>query len=85
MSEREQPTMAELRAALPVRGKGRQGLYAAAPGSGPAGKTCRSCAHKTYTGGYKSYPKCGLTKYTHGDATTILTSTPACHRYEPAK
>lgn len=81
-----QPTLDELRALLPVKGGSkRRGLYAAAPGTGPAGKTCRSCAHKTYTGGRKWHPKCGLTKYTHGDATTIRTSTPACKHYqEPA-
>lgn len=82
IDERLQPSMADLRALLPSRGKGKQGLYAAAPGTGPAGKTCQSCAHKIYTGGRKLHPKCGLTKYTHGDATTIRTRTPACHRYE---
>lgn len=82
MSDRAQPTMAELRALLPVKGAGRRGLYAGTPGTGPVGKTCRSCKHKTYTGGAKRHPKCGLTDYTHGDATTIRTSTPACHRYE---
>lgn len=79
----DQPTMDELKARLPVVGKQRRGLYAGPPGTGPVGKTCRSCAHKTYTGnGPKYFPKCGLTNYTRGDATTIRTSTPACHRYE---
>lgn len=74
------PTMDELRALLPVHGEKRRGLYAAAPGSGPAGKTCKTCAFRTSTGNGK-YPKCGKTKYTHGDATTIRVSTPACHHY----
>lgn len=75
------PTLDELKALYPTTGK-----YAGAPGSGPVGKTCRSCCHKVYTGHHRrpTHPKCGLTAYTHGDATTIKTSTPACHRYEEA-
>ena len=80
--ERRRPTLDELRALLPVRGAGRRGLYAAMPGTGPAGTTCRSCAHRTSTGNGK-YPKCGKVKYTHGDATTIRTSMPSCHHYAP--
>lgn len=81
--ERPQPTLEELRALLPLRGTKKRGLYAAAPGTGPAGETCRTCAHKTYTGQSTRarHPKCGLTKYTHGDATTIRTSTPACKHW----
>jgi hypothetical protein len=59
--------------------------YAGMPGTGPEGRTCHSCAFKTYgaTGNRgPRYPKCGKTKWTHGDATTIKTSTPACHLYE---
>lgn len=71
----------ELRAKTPKTGR-----YAGTPGEGPAGKTCRSCRHKTYSGhGPKYFPKCGLTRWTHGDATTIKTSTPACRFYEEAK
>lgn len=79
--DRPQPSMAHLRALLPVVGEKRRGLYAAAPGTGPVGKTCRTCVHLAHMRPGK-HPKCGLTKYTHGDATTIRTSTPACHRYE---
>ena len=80
---KDQPTMDALRRLLPVVGPQRRGLYAGPAGTGPEGKTCRSCTHKTYTGnGPKFYPKCGLTHYTHGDATTIRTSTPACHHYQ---
>ena len=82
-AERPQPTMEALRALLPVRGAKRRGLYAAAPGTGPAGRTCHSCAHLRYSHHTQAkHPKCGLTAYTHGDATTIRTSMPACHRYE---
>lgn len=56
--------------------------YAAEPGTGPAGKTCHDCAHLCYTGNVKRYPKCGKTAYTHGDATTIKTRTPACSLFE---
>lgn len=80
MSETRQPTMEELRRLLPVVGEKRRGLYAAAPGTGPAGKTCRSCDHVRHMRPGK-HPKCGLTNFTHGDATTIRTSTPACRHY----
>lgn len=73
--------MEELRALLPTKGNGRRGLYAGAPGSGPEGKTCHDCAFLRYTGNIKKHPKCGKTKYTHGDATTIQTRTPACHQF----
>lgn len=66
---------------LPTKGAKRQGLYAAPPGTGPAGKTCGDCAFLRYTGNIKKHPKCGATKYTHGDATTIKTRTPACRSF----
>lgn len=78
MSDERQPTMDELRRVLPVVGEKRRGLYAGAPGSGPAGKTCHDCRHLRYMRPPTKHPKCGLTKYTHGDATTIRTRTPAC-------
>ena len=78
-----QPTMEELRAKYGAQGQNCwMKKYAAEPGSGPAGKTCASCAWKRYTGNTKHYPKCGKTAYTHGDATTIKTSTPACRFWE---
>lgn len=72
------PTMDELRAKA-----GRMNArYAEEPGTGPQGETCKTCAHLRYTGHAKHYPKCGKTKYTHGDATTIKTSSRACRLYE---
>lgn len=73
------PTLDELRAR---HGAMQGGRYADAPGSGPEGKTCKSCAWLRYTGHSKRFPKCGRTKYTRGDATTIKTGSPACRLYE---
>jgi hypothetical protein len=84
LAEIRQPTLEELRAAMPRKDGKHVGLYAAAPGSGPAGRTCKTCTHLRYMRAAK-HPKCGLTKYTHGDATTIRTSTPACKLYEAAE
>lgn len=65
------PTMEELRALAPLVGK-----YAGTPGTGPVGTTCKTCAHLRATGNArKRHPKCGLTPFTSGDATTIRTST----------
>jgi len=72
------PTMEELRAIALVQGK----RYADMPGTGPDGATCKTCAWLTYTGNVKRFPKCGKTAFTHGDATTIKTSSPACRKYE---
>lgn len=77
------PTWDELRAKMPVKGK--RGLYAGPPGSGPPGRQCRHCAFMLYNDpqGRARYPKCGKVKYTSGDATTIHTTTPACLHFEP--
>ena len=72
------PTLDELRARLGTQGT----RYADMPGTGPAGTTCKSCAFLAYTGNVKRYPKCGRTSFTHGDATTIKTSSPSCRLYE---
>jgi hypothetical protein len=60
--------------------------YAALPGSGPAGKTCRQCKHRVIAcpGGSKTFPKCGLMRncWTHGRGTDIKVSSPACKMFE---
>lgn len=58
--------------------------YAAQPGSGPAGKTCKTCAHYCHRAGGK-YRKCGLVRarWTSGPGTDILARSPACHFYQP--
>jgi len=77
-----QPTFEEMRARMPTSSGKYKGLYAAPPGTGPAGRTCGTCDNLLYTHHTKAkHPKCGLTEYTHGDATTILTRTPACEHY----
>jgi hypothetical protein len=55
--------------------------YAAAPGSGPKGETCKTCAFSVHReGGAKSYPKCLLAreKWTGGPGSDIKMSAPAC-------
>ena len=85
--ETRQPTIEELRArAGALHGRAKPGWwkrYAGEPGTGPVGKTCKTCAFKRYAGHATQHPKCGLIPYTHGDATTIKTSSPACSLYQP--
>lgn len=60
--------------------------YAAPPGTGPEGKTCKDCQHKVRLGNYggKSYIKCELRRatWTQGEGTDILARTPACSKFE---
>lgn len=62
--------------------------YAAPPGSGPKGETCRSCEHAVKRGGVAgSYHKCNLMArfWTGGAGTDILLRAPACSRWEKEK
>jgi hypothetical protein len=60
----------------------RKGGYAATPGTGPQGETCKTCRHiRRKMGGRKSYPKCALVKWTSGTATDIRVHAPACSRW----
>jgi hypothetical protein len=59
--------------------------YAAQPGSGPDGETCKTCAHYTrvhYQAGI--FRKCGLNeaKWTHGPGSDIKARSPACAKWE---
>lgn len=66
----------------------KKGLYAGIPGTGPEGETCRSCAHKAYSGGCAgAYIKCSRMRalWTRGSATDIRASTPACSFWEHKK
>jgi len=53
--------------------------YAAPPGSGPTGETCKTCinAHNLPRGA-RSYWKCLCVKPTHGTGTDIRLKSPAC-------
>ena len=64
----------------------RKGMYAAMPGTGPAGETCKSCRHIDHTGRGGRYIKCGLTRdyRTHGAGTDIKAGSPACNKWEKA-
>lgn len=54
--------------------------YAAPPGSGPAGETCRTCAFYSGVRHAKTYRKCLLMRpqWTGGPGTDILARSPAC-------
>jgi hypothetical protein len=65
-------------------------LHPDAPTDVPAGTrtepfTCGTCPHRVMVhGGNRTYPKCDLPgRATHGDATDVKTSWPACTDYEP--
>lgn len=55
------------------------------PGSGPAGETCQTCLNYMRVK-YRDYVyrKCGLMRdsWTHGQATDIRASWPACAKWE---
>lgn len=60
--------------------------YAAPPGSGPEGETCKSCVHLYRNEYAKVYLKCDLMRayWTGGTATDIRAGSPACSRWSPA-
>lgn len=69
----------------PSKMEGKRKGYAARPGTGPQGETCRTCKHKVTVGlASKSIVKCGLMRpvWTHGYGTDILASWPACAKWE---
>ena len=61
-----------------------KGLYAARPGTGPEGETCKTCKHIAYRFLARTYIKCGLMqgKWTGGGGTDIKARAPACSRWE---
>jgi hypothetical protein len=69
----------------PVQPPRPRGGYAAAPGSGPEGKTCGDCTHyRSVDGGSRSYPKCDLMRahWTRGPGSDIKAGSPACRLFE---
>jgi hypothetical protein len=77
--------ISEARGRKPTKPNG----YAAPPGTGPAGETCKSCEHgvrvSANTAG--TYRKCLLTKdnWTGGPGSDILFRSPACRLWEREK
>ena len=69
---------------IPRRKVTKAAGYAAEPGSGPAGETCRTCRHYTHRTLAKRYRKCGLMAHawTRGPGSDILARSPACNRWE---
>ena len=69
------------------RGGGRRKTwadkYAALPGTGPNGETCRSCAHYCRIYRAKTYLKCGLMQnaWTGGPGSDIKAASPACAKW----
>jgi len=61
-----------------------KGLFAAEPGTGPAGETCGTCLHLYRRRMSKTYLKCALVnrEWTGGSATDVKASTPACLKWE---
>lgn len=59
--------------------------YAAPPGSGPKGETCKTCVHYSGKRLAKIYRKCGLMQkvWTGGPGTDILARSPACYHFRP--
>ena len=60
--------------------------YAAPPGTGPEGETCKSCRHIYRNQMSKTYLKCVLNRasWTGGPGSDIRASSPACRKWERA-
>lgn len=61
--------------------------YAAPPGTGPEGKTCKDCAHKhsmSSNSGSKHFIKCDANRerWTHGEGSDIRAGSPACRAFQ---
>lgn len=62
-----------------------RGLYYDAPGTGPAGQTCRTCCHaRRIQPSARAFYKCARhrDRWTNGQATDILVRAPACSGWE---
>lgn len=62
--------------------------YAAPPGTGPKGETCKTCKNLARKGGCsRYYLKCLLVKarWTGGAGTDVKAGSPACAGWEKAK
>jgi hypothetical protein len=61
--------------------------YAATPGFGPKGETCRTCKHLVRRHYNRVHLKCGLIEYrwTNSYGTDVLAKSPACKLFEKAR
>jgi hypothetical protein len=61
--------------------------HVAAPGSGPAGETCRSCDHLARVEHSRDYLKCGLNRHnwTGGRKTDVRAGDAACSKWSAKK
>lgn len=61
--------------------------HAGAPGTGPAGETCKTCQHLTRRKMGKTYLKCSLTRaiWTSGQGSDIRARDAACCKWEGIK
>lgn len=76
-------TEAEARKRMKARDPQPKG-YAALPGTGPAGETCKTCKHLVRRQFSKTYLKCGLMwrAWTGGPGSDIRAKSPACRHWE---
>lgn len=76
-------TVAEARKLLKGRAKPTKRGYAAPPGTGPVGETCKTCRHLFRNRQSKTYLKCNLMRahWTGGFGTDILAKAPACREW----
>lgn len=90
MDDKQRDLLGQLMAApltKPHKSKRREPVprgYAWAPGTGPAGETCKSCRHLVRKQWAKTYLKCGLmqAKWTCGGGSDVRARSPACKFWE---
>lgn len=70
--------------AAPDKPVKQRGLYAALPGTGPAGETCRTCGNLNGHTMSRRYYKCLLTraKWTGGAGSDVKVRSPACSKWK---
>lgn len=61
--------------------------YAALPGTGPEGETCKTCKHIYRRQYAKTYLKCGLMRahWTNGKSSDIKAGSSACKHWEKSE
>lgn len=86
MPERDLFQLMEMPASALLRRQPKQKKngYAAAPGTGPAGETCKTCDHLVKKVLSRPYNKCALMSahWTGSYGTDVLARAPACRRWQ---